>query len=249
MQILGIDIGGSGIKGAPVDTQTGMLLAERFRIPTPRLAKPRAVAKVVAEITAHFDWHGPVGCGFPAVVRNGVTLSAANVDKKWIGLQADALLREATGCPVWVINDADAAGLAEMAFGAGRGRRGLVLLITVGTGIGSAVFIDGKLVPNTEFGHIEMGGVDAEWRVSDATRQRERLSWKAWASRFNQYLKTMEKLLSPDLIILGGGIVKKHAKILPLLSTQAEIVPAQFLNQAGIVGAALAAQNNLPLAS
>ncbi len=241
MQVLGIDIGGSGIKGAPVETETGALLAERFRIPTPDPAKPKAVAKVVAEIVTHFDWHGPVGCGFPAVVRSGVTLSAANVHKKWIGTNAEALLTEVTGCPVRMLNDADAAGMAEMAFGAGRARQGTVLLITIGTGIGTAVFVDGKLVPNTEFGHIEIGGVDAEWRASDAARQRERLSWKVWAGRFNQYLQVMEKLLSPDLIILGGGVVKKYEKFLPLLSTQAEIVPAQFLNEAGIVGAALAA--------
>jgi polyphosphate glucokinase len=167
MNILGIDIGGTGIKGAPVDTTTGALMMERKRIPTPSPAKPRAVANVVAEVVKSFDWHGPVGCGFPAVIQNGVALTAANIHPRWVETNAEALFAEATGCPVKVLNDADAAGLAEMAFGAGRGRLGTVLIVTIGTGLGTAIFIDGHLVPNTEMGHIEIRGKDAEWRATD----------------------------------------------------------------------------------
>jgi polyphosphate glucokinase len=245
MEILGIDIGGSGIKGAPVDTDTGALLAPRYRIRTPKPAKPRPVAKTVAEIVKHFEWQGPVGCGFPAVVQRGVTLTAANVHDKWIGEDAEALLAEQSGCRVRMINDADAAGLAEMAFGAGKGRLGTVLIITIGTGLGTALFTNGQLVPNTEFGHIEIRGKDAESRASDATRKRKNFSWKKWSRRLDTYLRTMENLVWPDLIILGGGVSKKHEKFIPRLSVQAEVVPAQLLNEAGIVGAALAAQSLL----
>jgi polyphosphate glucokinase len=242
MEILGIDIGGSGIKGAPVDTESGALLAPRHRIRTPKPAKPRPVAKTVAEIVKHFDWQGPIGCGFPAVVQHGVTLTAANVHDKWIGKDVQALLSEQTGCPVQMINDADAAGLAEMALGAGRGRSGTVLVITIGTGLGTALFTNGELVPNTEFGHIEIKGKEAEKWASDATRKRKNLSWKKWSRRLDQYLRTLESLVWPDLIILGGGVSKKHQKFIPRLSVQAEVVPAQLLNEAGIVGAALAAR-------
>ena len=237
---LGIDIGGSGIKGAPVDTQTGQLLAGRFRIPTPPGAKPKPVAKAVAKICKHFKWEGPVGCGFPAVVRQGTTWSAANVSKAWIGLDAAALFSKTTGLPTRVLNDADAAGMAEMRFGAGAGQQGVVLIITIGTGLGTALFNDGVLVPNTELGHIEIEGEDAERIASDAARKRENLSWKAWAARFNRYLQTLEKLFSPDLFILGGGASKKADKFLHRLEVRARVVPAQLRNEAGIVGAALA---------
>lgn len=240
-EILGIDIGGTGIKGAPVDVESGNLLAPRFRLHTPDPAKPQPVAETVAEVTRHFAWNGPIGCGFPAVVQAGVVRSAANIHKKWIGVDAQALFTETCACPVTVINDADAAGLAEMAFGAGRGRQGVVLLITIGTGLGSALFIDGKLVPNTELGHIEMDGGDAELRASDAARQREKLSWKRWARRFNRYLSKLEHLFSPNLFILGGGASKDYEKFIPRLTLQCEVQPAQLLNEAGIIGAALAA--------
>lgn len=246
MQILGIDVGGSGIKGAPVDTQTGGLLAARHRIPTPIPAKPRAVANVVGEVVHSFDWHGLVGCGFPAVIRGGVALTAANIHPRWVETNTETLFGETTGCLVKVINDADAAGLAEMAFGAGRGRQGTVLIVTIGTGLGTAIFVDGHLVPNTEMGHIEIRGGDAEWRAADAARKREKLSWKKWAARFDEYLRTMERLLWPDLIILGGGVIKQMDKFVPLLTVQADVVPAQLLNDAGIVGAALAARNLTP---
>lgn len=241
MEVLGIDIGGSGIKGAPVETKTGAMLAPRYRISTPKPSKPKPVAEVIAEIARHFGWQGPIGAGFPAVVHDGVTMSAANVHKKWIKKDAAALITDVTGCETCVINDADAAGLAEMAFGAGRDRKGTVLIATLGTGIGTAIFTDGYLLPNTEFGHLEINSVDAEVWTSDAARKREKLSWKKWARRLDVYLGTMERLISPDLIILGGGVSKNHKKYIHLLSVEAEVVPAQLLNEAGIVGAALGA--------
>lgn len=243
MEILGIDIGGSGIKGAPVDTEGGVLLAERFRLPTPDSAKPKPVADVVAEIAHHFGWQGPIGCGFPAAVRGGVALTAANIHKKWIGTNAAALFTEATGCPVCVMNDADAAGLAEMTFGAGRGRAGTVFVVTIGTGLGTALFTGGHLLPNAELGHIELNGQDAETFASDAARKREDLSWEVWAGRFDLYLHRLEALFWPELFILGGGVSKKHEKFMPLLTVQAEVVPAQLLNEAGLIGAALAARS------
>lgn len=241
MQILGIDIGGTGIKGAPVNIESGEMTAPRFRLPTPVPARPNAVAETVAEVVRHFEWKGAVGVGFPGVVSSGFTRSAANVHKKWINLNAQELLARATGCPVVVVNDADAAGLAEMTFGAGKGRAGVVMLITIGTGLGSALFVDGHLVPNTELGHLEMDGQDAELSASDAARKRDKLSWDKWARRFNKYLGLLEKLFSPDLFILGGGVSKNHDKFMPLLTLQAEVVPAQMLNEAGIIGAAMAA--------
>jgi polyphosphate glucokinase len=247
-EILGIDIGGSGIKGAPVDVESGNLLAPRFRLPTPGSAKPEPVAETVAKVASHFAWSGPVGCGFPSVVQNGVVRSAANIHKKWIGVDAPALFAQALAakgcdCPVVVANDADVAGMAEMIFGAGKGRMGVVLVITIGTGLGSALFINGQLVPNTELGHIEIDGADAEWRASDAARQREKLSWKRWAKRFDKYLGTLERLFSPDVFILGGGASKNHQEFMPYLSVRAEVLPAQMLNEAGIIGAALAARH------
>lgn len=241
--ILGIDIGGSGIKGAPVNTRTGEMLAERFRIPTPEPSIPSAMAKVLGEVSRHFDWKGPIGSGFPSVVRQGVILTAANIDQSWIGTDAATIFSEETGCPVTVINDADAAGMAEMRFGAGKDyHKGTVLLITLGTGIGTAIFTDGHLLRNTEFGHLDIRGKDAERRASDATRQRKELSWHDYAMRVNEYLFQMEKLFWPDLIIVGGGISKESEKFFPFLSTQAKLVPAQMLNNAGIVGAAMAAE-------
>ena len=242
MHILGIDVGGSGIKGAPVDTETGQLTAERIRIKTPKKAEPQPVAEVVAEIARSFDWQGPIGIGFPAPIKAGVALMAANVSEKWVGTNADELFTKVTGCSCTMINDADAAGLAEMKFGAGKGQPGTVIIITLGTGIGSAIFYQGKLLPNTEFGHMEMKGKDAEYRASDAARQRDDLSWKKYAKRLNKYLKAMEKLFWPDLFIVGGGISKEADQYLPLLTITARIVTAQLLNEAGIVGAALAAR-------
>jgi polyphosphate glucokinase len=240
MQVLGIDVGGSGIKGAPVDTDTGQLLKERVRIKTPKGAEPEPVAKVVAEIAQSFNWKGPIGIGFPAPIKGGVTMMAANISPKWVGLNADELFTKITGCDCHMINDADAAGLAEMKFGAGRGQPGTVILLTLGTGIGSAIFYRGNLLPNTEFGHLEMKGKDAEHRASATVRELEDLSWKKYAKRLNKYLAAMQKLFWPDLFIIGGGISKISEKYIPLLTIETPIVPAQFLNEAGIVGAALA---------
>jgi polyphosphate glucokinase len=241
MNVLGIDVGGSGIKGAPVDLETGQLMADRLRIETPENAEPDPVAGVVAEIAKSFEWKGPVGIGFPAPIKGGVTLMAANISDKWIGLNADDLLTQATGCDCTMINDADAAGLAEMKFGAGRDHQGTVIMLTLGTGIGTAIFHRGNLLPNTEFGHLDINGKEAEHRASDAARQSEDLSWKKYARRLNIFLAEMERLFWPDLFIIGGGISKKSEKYVPLLEIKTPVVPAQFLNEAGIVGAALAA--------
>ncbi len=242
MEYLGIDIGGTGIKGAPVDTTSGVLLAPRLRILTPEQAKPKPIAKVVAEIAQQFQWTGSIGCGFPAVVHNGIVFTAANIHKTWVGVNADSLFEEATGLPVHVVNDADAAGLAEVTFGAGRDQPGLVMVITIGTGLGSALFINGQLVPNSELGHLEMDGKDAEKNASEAARIRQKLSWKRWGIRFNCYLQTLEKLFWPDLFILGGGGAKNLARIEKYIDVRARVVPAQMGNEAGIVGAALSAQ-------
>ncbi|MCU0480704.1 MAG: ROK family protein [Anaerolineae bacterium] len=245
MDILGIDIGGSGIKGAIVDTLRGVFLTDRHRIDTPDPSTPKAVADVVAQLIDHFDWKGVVGCTFPAIVKRGVVYSAANVDKGWIGTDAHALFQEKTGLTFLVLNDADAAGLAEMAFGAGRDNKGIVMVLTFGTGIGSAIFVNHTLVPNTELGHLEIRGKGAERRASDATRKRKELDWEAWAVRVNEYLAHVEFLFSPDLIIFGGGVSKKHEEFFPFLQTQAKLVPAELLNDAGIIGAALAARHRM----
>ena len=239
MDILGIDVGGSGIKGAPVDTKTGQLRAERIRIKTPENAEPQPVADVVAQIVQAFDWKGPIGVGFPAPIKAGMAMMAANISEAWVGMNVEQLFMDTTGCACKVGNDADVAGLAEMAFGAGNGRAGTVIMLTLGTGIGTAIFRDGTLLPNTEFGHLQIDGRDAESDASDAAREREDLSWKKYAKRLNRYLVEMERLFWPDLFIVGGGISKKHEKFLPLLTLQSEVVPAQLKNNAGIIGAAL----------
>jgi polyphosphate glucokinase len=244
----GIDIGGSGMKAAPVDLTDGELAGERYKIPTPHPATPAAMAEVVAKLVGHFEWSGPVGVTFPAVVRRGVTLSAANVDKSWIGTDADALFTKVVGNEVHVINDADAAGLAEMRYGAGRGRSGVVLVLTFGTGIGSGLFFDGVLVPNTELGHLEVDGHDAEHRAAASARDREKLSWQDWAERVEHYLRTVVKLFSPDLIIVGGGASRKADRWLPEIDVGTEVVPAALTNEAGIVGAALLGAMDHPVA-
>ncbi|RJG39452.1 polyphosphate--glucose phosphotransferase [Motilimonas pumila] len=245
MQILGVDIGGSGIKGAIVDTETGELVTERHRIPTPQPATPSAVAETVAELVKHFQWQGPIGCGFPATVVHGVAKTASNIDKTWIETDAATLFSEATQNPCFVVNDADAAGMAEFSFGAGKDKQGVVVLVTIGTGIGTAVFTNGQLLPNTEFGHIILEGEVAEHLVADSARKREDLGWNKWGKRFNKYLQRMEFLMSPDCFILGGGASKKMDKFIHQLETNAEVIPAQSLNQAGIIGAALYAQSQL----
>ncbi|MGC5002055.1 polyphosphate--glucose phosphotransferase [Streptomyces sp. NBC_00353] len=242
MQIFGVDIGGSGIKGAPVDLDRGDLAQERHKVLTPQPATPKDVADSVAEVVGHFDWSGPVGITFPGVVTGGVTRTAANVDKGWIDHDARTLLGEKLGLPVTVLNDADAAGIAEMTFGAGRGRKGTVIMLTLGTGIGSALFIDGQLVPNTELGHLELGGHEAEKHASTKAKEDEELSWHHWAHRVQKYLAHLEMLFTPELFIIGGGVSRKADKFLPLIEhVRAEMVPAELQNNAGIVGAAMAA--------
>ncbi|MBW2316707.1 MAG: ROK family protein [Deltaproteobacteria bacterium] len=243
MEILGVDIGGSGVKGAPVELDAGELAGERMRIATPEPSTPENVLAAVAKIVDHFSWDGPIGCGFPGVVRGGRVLTAANLDRSWLGTDLRDALATATACPATVLNDADAAGLAEIRYGAGRGRRGVVLMLTFGTGIGSALFIDGRLVPNTEFGHLEVRGKTAEARASDRVREERELTWKKWAERIDELLVRLNLHLWPDLVILGGGVSKKHDRFIPLLTTPIEIVPAELRNQAGIVGAALAARD------
>ena len=241
MEILGIDVGGTGVKGAPVDIQTGQLLAERFRLLTPQPSTPDAVGETVAKIAAHFAWKGRIGCGFPAVIRHGKVFTAANISKKWIGVDGRNLFEEITGCTVNLGNDADVAGLAEMRYGAGKGRDGVVLIVTLGTGIGTALFIDGRLVPNTEFGHIEVRGQEAEKWAAESVRKKKGLSWKKWAGRVDEVLECMYAYMWPDLVIIGGGVSKKHDRFLTHLKVPTEVVPAQMRNEAGIVGAALAA--------
>jgi polyphosphate glucokinase len=242
MQALGIDIGGTGIKGAPVDLATGKLLADRKKLATPHPSTPESVTEVVREVAQSFGWTGPVGATFPGVVTSGTIRTAANVDKSWIGTDAASMFGKALGTGVVVLNDADAAGIAEMTFGAGVGVKGSVLMLTFGTGVGSALFTDGVLVPNTEFGHIEIRGKDAESRASERGKTEHDWGWKEWTQRVSEYLQRMEALLSPGLIIVGGGISKEGDKWIPLLTgVQAKVVAATLQNDAGIVGGAMAA--------
>jgi polyphosphate glucokinase len=240
-QVYGIDIGGSGIKGALVNTATGELATERIRRVTPQPSTPDSVAEVVAELVKHADWHGSVGATFPAIIQHGVARSAANVDNSWIGTDVDAVFTEATGNEVIVLNDADAAGIAEARFGAARGVPGVVILLTFGTGIGSALLIDGTLVPNTELGHLELEGYDAETRAAASVRDRSKMSYKKWSKRVQTYMAHVEKLFTPDLFVVGGGVSKDADKWLHYLDLHTPVEPAQLLNNAGIVGAAMAA--------
>ena len=239
--VLGIDIGGSGVKAATVDTEAGTMLSDRHRIVTPSPATPDAVADVARQLVEHHEWSGPVGIGFPGVVQNGVVRTAANLHKKWIDLDADSVFTEVVGCDVKMINDADAAGLAEVRFGAGAGVDGTVIMLTLGTGIGSAVFTDGKLVANTEFGHLDMGGKIAEDRASSRIKDEKDLSYKKWGGAVEDVLQEMEKLFWPELFILGGGISKEFHEFAEYLDkVRTPVIPAQMRNKAGIVGAALA---------
>jgi len=242
VEVLGVDIGGSGIKAAPVDVTAGALARERIKVPTPQPSKPQVVAEAVRGLVGQFGWSGRAGITFPGVVTDGVIRTAANLDPAWIGVNARDLFGSATGLDVRVLNDADAAGLAEMRFGAGAGQRGTVVMLTFGTGIGSALFHDGVLVPNTEFGHIEIRGKDAEKRASERARELHDLDWAQWAGRVDEYMTHLEALLWPELFIVGGGVSRKSDKFLPLLGgLHARVVPAKMLNDAGIVGAALTA--------
>lgn len=244
--LIGVDIGGTGIKAGIVDSRRGVLVGERVRVLTPQPADTASVVAATAELVAGLGADsGPVGIGLPAAIKGGRVAMAANLDQSWVGAEAGQLFTEAIGRPVVMLNDADAAGVAEMRYGAGKGVGGVVLLLTLGTGIGSALFVDGVLVPNLELGHIEIRGRDAEKRASAGARERRGLSWKNWAPLLDEYLDTVERLVWPDLIILGGGISKKPEKFVPYLSTRAPIVPAKLQNQAGIVGAAARARELL----
>jgi len=236
-----VDIGGSGIKGALVDLDRGELATERVKYLTPHPSTPEAVADVVARLVREAGWSGELGATFPAVIRHGVAQSAANVDKSWIGTDVDKVFTDLTGCDVTVLNDADAAGLAEARFGAAKGVDGVVILLTFGTGIGSALLLDGQLVPNSELGHLELDGSDAEKKASSAVKDDEGLSYKQWAKRVQKYMSHVEKLFTPDLFVVGGGVSKNSEKWVPLLDLNTPIKPAQLLNNAGIVGAAMAA--------
>ncbi len=240
MNVLGIDIGGSGIKGAVVNIEKGILVTDRLRIPTPKPSRPDPVIKIIQKIVKKFDHQGPIGVGFPGVISGGLTLTAANVDDHWIGFPASKSIAKATGCETVIQNDADAAGIAEMAYGAGRGKKGVVMIFTLGTGIGSSMFVNGRLVPNLELGHMYLRNhkKDVEYFTADRVRKMDGLSWKEWGGRLNIYFKYIESLFWPDLIIIGGGVSKKHQRFLPYLDLRAEVVPAELLNEAGIIGAA-----------
>jgi len=238
MKTLGIDIGGSAVKGAPVDTKTGRLLGERFRIATPQPLSPLQMGRAIQQIATHFDWRGPIGVGFPGVVHGPKVLTSANLHPKFIGCDAEKVFAKATRRRVALLNDAAAAGLAEMKFGAGRGFMGKTLLLTLGTGVGSALAYHGTVVP-CEFGHLPHEGKSYEKFVAASVREREELTWKKWGRRLDKYLAVLERILWPELIIIGGGISAKHEKFFPCLKTRARLVPAEFFNQAGIVGAAL----------
>ena len=246
MQILGIDVGGTGVKSAIVETSTGELVSERHRIDTPRPATPKAVGEALKEVLAHHRWKGPVGMGFPAAIQHGIARTASNIDKSFIGLPIAEYFTKQTGSTFYLANDADVAGMAEMRFGAGKDNDGVVLIITIGTGLGTALFSEGYLLPNTELGHVYLeNGQEAERYASEAVRVTKDLKWKEWGERLNLYLCTMENLLWPDLIVLGGGVSEKLHKFSPMITTKAPVVAASFLNQAGIVGAALFAEKEL----
>jgi polyphosphate glucokinase len=240
---LGIDVGGSGVKGAIVNTVTGALLSERYRVRTPWPATPRAVAEAIRRIVLHFGWKGHIGVGMPGPIKDGKLMLILNLDKSWTGVKAHNVYARATGLPVVVLNDADAAGLAEMRFGAGKGIKGTVVMLTLGTGIGSSVFINGQLLPNTELGQFEIRGKNAEQYASARVRKEKNLSWEKYSRRLQDYFSMIELLFWPDLIIVGGGISRKSKKFVPNLKLHTRIVPASLKNEAGIIGAALSARN------
>ncbi len=247
MEILGLDIGGSGIKAAPVNITTGEMTAERHRVPTPKPTKPENVADAVQKLVDYFEWTGPIGCGFPTVVSYGRSMTKSNIHKSWVGVQVDKLLEERTGLPVTVINDADAAGLAEMTFGAGKGKMGLVVTVTIGTGLGTGVFYDGKLIPNFELGRIfYKNGEIIEYFAADSARKNENLSYKTWGKRFNKFLKHTVRIISPDLFILGGGASKKIERFQDQITIDVPVIVAENKNDAGIIGAAVAAGLLIP---
>ncbi|HHP7242142.1 MAG TPA: polyphosphate--glucose phosphotransferase [Cyclobacteriaceae bacterium] len=245
MEVLGIDVGGSGIKGALVDTKKGELLTDRKRISTPQPATPESVIGTVCEVVKFFKWEGIIGCGVPSAVRHGIVKTASNVDDSWIGVDAPKMISRKTGCPTYVLNDVDAAGLAEMKFGAGKKAKGVTMVVAAGTGIGTALFIGKKLVPNTELGHVKIDDMVGEDYAANSVREENDLAWEEWATRFNRYLNRLEALFWPDLFILGGGVCKKFDKYAHCFKLEAKVVPAENRNHAGIIGAALSAKKKL----
>jgi len=239
-KILGVDVGASGIKAAIIDVQTGELLTERFRLPTPKPSTPAAMADAFAELVRNFDWQGLIGCGFPTLVRDGISISASNLDDSWTGQNVEEIFSSVTNCPVKVLNDADAAGMAEMRFGKGKDIYGTLIFITIGTGLGSALFIDRKIVPNTEFGQLYLKGQEniAEQYAANSAKERDNLSWEEWAKRFDEYLHHLDLLFSPNLILLGGGTSKYFNEYSHFFTVQTPVQPAQLLNSAGMIGAA-----------
>ncbi|MEH6514831.1 polyphosphate--glucose phosphotransferase [Maribacter arcticus] len=243
MTLLGIDVGGSGIKGALVDSETGEMISERFRIPTPNPRTPDAMADVIAEIVAHFDYKGKVGCGFPTILKNGVCKATGNLDPSWLGVNVEALLEKKTGLDFTVINDADAAGYATMNYGIGKGEKGLVVMITIGTGLGSGAFLDGRLIPNFELGQIPYKKYSKiELWAAGSAKDKEKLSYKKWGKRFNTFLEYVELIISPDLIILGGGASKDFDQFKSQIKIDTKVIAAELQNHAGIIGAAVASQ-------
>lgn len=241
MELLGIDIGGTGTKGALVNAETGEMITERFRIPTPPSRKPEEMANVIKQIADHFNYQGPIGCGFPTIVKNGICMSAGNLDKSWVGINVDELLTKTTGREVTVVNDADAAGYASMNYGIGKGKQGLVIMITIGTGLGSGAFFNGQLIPNFELGQIPYKDYKKiELWAAASAKEREKLSFEKWGKRFNKFLRLVETIVSPDLIILGGGTSKKWKEFNHLIDIETDVVKADLMNHAGIIGAAVA---------
>lgn len=245
MEILGIDVGGTGIKGAIVNTLEGELVTERYRIDTPDPASPENIISTVGEIVEHFNWKAPIGIGFPAAIKNDVVMTASNIDKSWIGLNAGEEIQSKTGCKTTLVNDVDAAGYAEIEFGAGKGNMGAVAMVAAGTGIGTALFNNGVLFPNTELGFLKVKGMVGEHYAAAIIRKKENLSWGEWGQRFNKYLKKIEMLFWPDLIILGGGVSKNFDKYKSCFTIKTPIVPAERRNNAGIIGASVAASRSI----
>lgn len=247
MNVLGIDVGGSGIKGALVDSETGEMLTKRFRIPTPESRKPKPMAEVVAQLVAHFEHTGPIGVGFPTVIKNGICKSPGNLHKKWLNCNVKELFEKHTKLPVTVVNDADAAGFASMNYGIGKGKKGLVLMITIGTGLGSGAFLNGELIPNFELGQIPYKKYSKiELWAADSAKEREGLSYLEWGKRFNKFLKYVDLIVAPDLIILGGGASKDFDEYKDCITIDTPVIPAKLRNHAGIIGAAAAAVSQLP---
>mgnify|MGYP000332741153 FL=1 len=248
MEILGIDVGGSGMKGGIVNIETGEMISERHRIPTPVPRTPEAMADVIAELVQHFDYKGKVGCGFPTVIKKGICKSPGNLDPSWLGVNVEELFEKKTGLDFTVVNDADIAGYASIEYGVGKGKDGLVIMITIGTGLGSGAFYDGKLIPNFELGQIPYKKYKKiELWAAASAKEREGLTYKKWGKRFNKFLKYVDLIVAPDLILLGGGTSKDFDEFKKYITIETPVIPAELQNHAGIIGAAAAAMHKIPV--